>query len=156
MVDIDLLVYCLIQETPRFDVIAAPNLFGDVLADLGAVLLGGRGLSFSGNYNQSGYAVYQTNHGAAYDLAGLDRANPVAQILSLAMMLRESFGLAYQAEVIAEAVRSVWREGWRTADMHTPGTRIVGTQEMSVRIADRAALLVREAWHPVRAKRLAA
>jgi 3-isopropylmalate dehydrogenase len=72
------------------------------------------------------------------------------------MMLRESFGLAYQAEVIAEAVRSVWREGWRTADMHTPGTRIVGTQEMSVRIADRAALLVREAWHPVRAKRLAA
>src|SRR5262249_33206602 len=67
MVDIDLMAYRLIQEPQLFDVIAAPNLFGDVLADLGAALLGSRGLSYSGNYTERGAAVYQTNHGAAYD-----------------------------------------------------------------------------------------
>ena len=77
--------------------IAAPNLFGDVLADLGAVLLGSRGMSFSGNFSESGAAVYQTNHGSALDLAGSGRANPIGQISSLAMMLRESFGLAREA-----------------------------------------------------------
>ncbi len=65
LVDIDLMAYRLIHEAATFDVIAAPNLCGDVLADLGAVLLGSRALSFSGNYSALGHAVYQTNHGAA-------------------------------------------------------------------------------------------
>jgi 3-isopropylmalate dehydrogenase len=82
--------------------------------------------------------VYQTNHGAAHDLAGTDRANPAGQILSLAMMLRESFGLVREAAAIQEAVRSVWREGFRTEDVATPGTRIVGTCEMGSRVAERA------------------
>jgi 3-isopropylmalate dehydrogenase len=138
MVDIDFMAYRLISTPQAFDVIAAPNLFGDVLADLGAVLLGSRGVSFSGNYNEAGNAVYQTNHGAAYDLAGTDRANPTGQILSLAMMLRESFGLGQEAAAIQDAVRSVWREGWRTEDVATPGTRIVGTCEMGSRVAERA------------------
>jgi 3-isopropylmalate dehydrogenase len=139
MVDIDLLAYRLIHEASAFDVIAAPNLFGDVLADLGASLLGSRGLSFSGNYNARGNAVFQTNHGAADDLAGTDRANPVGQIFSLAMMLRESFGLSLEADAIERAVRSVWRDGWRTEDVAGPSGRVIGTREMSGRVAERAA-----------------
>jgi 3-isopropylmalate dehydrogenase len=138
MVDIDLMAYRLIQEAATFDVIAAPNLLGDVLSDLGAVLLGSRGVSFSGNYTECGEAVYQTNHGAAYDLAGLDRANPNGQILSLAMMLRESFDQHQAADAIEEAVRLVWAEGWRTADVAVPGSRIIGTHEMGRRVAERA------------------
>jgi 3-isopropylmalate dehydrogenase len=137
MVDIDLMAYRLIQDAPSFDVIAAPNLFGDVLADLGAVLLGSRGLSYSGNFDQHGRAVYQTNHGAAYDLAGADRANPVGQILSLAMMLRESFGLFNASAAIEQAVKSVWDEGFCTADVAVPGRRVLGTAEMGTRIAER-------------------
>jgi 3-isopropylmalate dehydrogenase len=139
MVDIDLMVYLLVQEPQAFDVIAAPNLFGDVLADLGAALLGSRGASFSGNYSETGNAVYQTNHGAAFDLAGTDRANPAGQIFALAMMLRETFGLAREAAAIDEATRSLWAEGWRTEDVAVPGARIVGTREMGCRVAERAA-----------------
>ena len=138
MVDVDLMAYQLICTPQTFDVIAAPNLFGDVLADLGSLLLGSRGVSFSGNYNEAGNAAYQTNHGAAYDLAGTDRANPAGQILSLAMMLRESFGLGEEAAAIQEAVRSIWRDGWRTEDVAVPGRRIIGTREMGSRVAERA------------------
>jgi 3-isopropylmalate dehydrogenase len=143
MVDVDLLVYRLIQEPRAFDVIAAPNLFGDVLADLGAVLLGSRGVSFSGNYTSRGDAVYQTNHGAAYDLAGTDRANPAGQIFSLAMMLRESFGRWREADAVEKAVCAVWSEGWRTEDVAAPGTRVVGTREMGGRVAERAGQIAR-------------
>ena len=80
MLDIDFMAYRLITAAQGFDVVAAPNSFGDVLADLGAALLGSRGVSFSGNYSEAGNAAYQTNHGAAYDLAGTDRANPAGQI----------------------------------------------------------------------------
>lgn len=138
MVDIDLMAYRLIREPHTFDVIAAPNLFGDILADLGAALLGSRGASFSGNYDEAGNAVYQTNHGAAFDLAGTDRANPAGQIFSLAMLLRESLGLAREATIMEEAVRSVWAEGWRTDDVAMPGTPTIGTSEMASRVAKRA------------------
>jgi 3-isopropylmalate dehydrogenase len=143
MVDIDLMTYQLIQDAAAFDVIAAPNLCGDVLADLGAVLLGSRGLSYSGNYAEDGHAVYQTNHGAAYDLAGSDRANPAGQILSLAMMLRESFGLWRAADAVEEAMRSVWREGWRTRDVAGAGDQVIGTREMGSRVAERAGQIAR-------------
>lgn len=138
LVDVDLMAYRLIQDAAAFDVIAAPNLCGDILADLGAVLLGSRGLSYSGNYTEQGHAVYQTNHGAAYDLAGTDSANPVAQILSMSMMLRETFGLRRQAAAVEAAIRAVWAEGWRTADVAVDG-QVIGTSEMGRRIADRAA-----------------
>ena len=148
LVDIDLMAYRLIQDPAAFDVIATPNLFGDVLGDLGAVLIGSRGNSFSGNYTAAGDAVYQTNHGAAYDLAGQDRANPAGQIFSLAMMLRESFGLGREADSIEEAVRSVWREGWRTEDVASPGARVIGTREISALIAEKAGQLVRGKLRP--------
>lgn len=135
LVDIDLMAYRLIQDASTFDVIAAPNLFGDVLADLGAVILGSRGVSYSGNFNQSGHAVYQTNHGAAYDLAGTDTANPVGQILSVAMMLRESFCLPVAAAAIEEAMRVVWDAGYVTADLETAGDTLIGTQKMGTLIA---------------------
>jgi 3-isopropylmalate dehydrogenase len=80
-VDVDLMAYRLVASPRDFDVVAAPNLCGDVLSDLGAVLVGSRPLSFSGNFTPAGDAVYQTNHGAAEDIAGADRANPIGQIL---------------------------------------------------------------------------
>jgi 3-isopropylmalate dehydrogenase len=139
MVDFDVMAYRLVQDPHAFDVVSASNLIGDVLADLGAALLGSRGLSFSGNYNEAGGAVYQTNHGSALDLEGSDRANPVGQIFALAMMLRESFGLWHEAAAIESAVRSVWSEGWYTEDVGPRGARIVGTSEMGDRVAQRAA-----------------
>jgi len=130
MLNVDHAAYCLIQNPKDFDVVVAPNLFGDILADLGAVLLGSRGLSYSGNYASDGAAVYQTNHGAAYDLVGKNEANPVGQIFSLAMLLRESFGLVSEACLIEDAVADVWRKGWRTADLMETGCRLAGTAEM--------------------------
>jgi 3-isopropylmalate dehydrogenase len=138
MVNIDLLAYLLVQRPQEFDVIAAPNLFGDVLSDLGAALLGSRGMSFSGNFDESGRAVYQTNHGAASDIADTDRANPAGQIFALAMLLRESLGLYREAAAIEDAVRATWREGYRTEDVAGPGTQIIGTREMGRRIGERA------------------
>lgn len=134
-VDVDLAAYRLIQEPRSFDVLAASNLFGDILADLGAVLLGSRGLSFSGNFSEDGAAVYQTNHGCAHDLAGLDRANPLGQISTLAMLLRESFGLEQEAEWIERAIAEVLRLGFRTFDIAEEGTTLVGTTEMGDRVA---------------------
>ena len=143
-VNIDLAAYRLVQEPATLDVIVAPNLFGDVLADVGAVLLGGRAHSFSGNFAAGGAAVYQTNHGAAADLAGTDRANPVGQILSLAMLLRESAGLDAAADWVERAVADTWGAGWRTAEAAAGGWRVIGTREMGLRIADAAARLARE------------
>lgn len=134
-VDIDLAAYRLVQDPLSFDVLAAANLFGDVLADVGAVLISSRGMSFSGNFSEDGAAVYQTNHGSALDLAGRGRANPIGQIASLAMMLRESFGLTREAGWIETGVAEVLRHGFRTFDITEPGTVIVGTAELGDRVA---------------------
>jgi 3-isopropylmalate dehydrogenase len=138
LIGIDLMAYWLLLRAATFDVIATPNLFGDVIADLGAILLGSRGASFSGNYSEDGKSVYQTNHGAGFDLEGSDKANPAGQIFAFSMMLRETFGRYDEADIMEEAVRSVWREGWRTEDVAIPGCRVVGTREMGRRIAGRA------------------
>lgn len=143
--DIDHAAYRLVQEPLSFDVIAASNLFGDVLADLGAVLLASRGLSFSGNFSENGAAVYQTNHGSALDLAGQGRANPIGQIASLGMMLRESFGLAQEAAWIDAAIAEVLRLGFRTFDIAEEATTLVGTAEMGDRIASAVRRLARSA-----------
>ncbi|MFO0745794.1 MAG: isocitrate/isopropylmalate family dehydrogenase [Myxococcota bacterium] len=134
-VNVDLAAYQLIQSPRSLDVVAAPNLIGDVLADLGAVIEGGRGVSCSGNFTPSGLGVYQTNHGAAYDLAGSDRANPVGQILSLAMLLRESFGRGDAARLIETAVEWAWRRGALTDDLARVDRPAVGCVEMGARVA---------------------
>lgn len=142
MVDVDLMAYRMVHEAAEFDVVASANLFGDVLADLGAVLLGSRGVSFSGNYNAAGDAVYQTNHGAAFDLAGRDRANPAGQIFALAMLLRESFGLEKEAAAIEDAICAVWADRLRTEDVAVAGSHVVGTAAFGSLVAERAAALL--------------
>jgi 3-isopropylmalate dehydrogenase len=145
LLDIDYAVYHLVQHAQQLDVVVAPNLFGDVLSDLGAVLLGSRGLAYGASFSSSGAAVYQTNHGAALELAGTDRANPVGQIFSLAMLLEESFGLTREASLIRESVRSVWGTGLRTFDVAERGCSVVGTREMAGRVAERISLTSRVA-----------
>jgi 3-isopropylmalate dehydrogenase len=135
VLDADHCAYRMIQYPCDFDVLVAPNLVGDILTDLGAVLLGSRGLSFSGNFSEKGDAVYQTNHGSAYDLVGTDKANPAGQLFALAMMLRESFGLHREADWIEAALSFVWRQGWRTADVSTGADYVVGTQAFTARVA---------------------
>jgi 3-isopropylmalate dehydrogenase len=133
--DIDYAAYKLLQEPETFDVIVAPNCFGDILSDLGGVLAGSRGLTFGASYAADGTAVYQTNHGAAHDRAATNTANPAGQIFSLAMMLRESFGLQATARLIEDSTRAVWRAGWRTADLAEPGCRTTGTREFGELVA---------------------
>jgi 3-isopropylmalate dehydrogenase len=134
-INVDYAAYRVVSAPRSLDVVVTPNLLGDILVDLSGVLLGSRGLSYSGNFSPHGAAVYQTNHGAAYDLAGQGVANPAGQIFSLAMLLRESFGLDAAADLILAAVDDVWRQGWRTADLHEPGCTVVGTQEFAGLVA---------------------
>jgi len=134
--NVDLAAYELIQDPTYFDVIATPNLFGDILADVTGVLLSSRGVTFSGNFDAHGHGVYQTNHGCAHDLAGTDTANPAGQILSLAMLLRESFGLDEAAALVERSLAEVWRAGWRTADLVEPGCWILGTNAMAEKVAE--------------------
>jgi 3-isopropylmalate dehydrogenase len=136
MMDIDFAAYQLLQAPHAFDVIVSPNCFGDILADIGALLSGSRGISYGASYSAEGFGVYQTNHGCAYDLAGKNQANPVGQIFSLAMLLRESLALDGAADGIVKAVRSVWAQGWRTSDLAEEGSRLAGTEEMGRRIAE--------------------
>jgi 3-isopropylmalate dehydrogenase len=143
LLNIDLAVYRLVQHPQEFDVMVSSNLFGDILADLGGVLLGSRALSFSGNFSSAGAAVYQTNHGAAYDLAGKNQANPAGQIYSLAMLLRENFRLTREADLIEAALAEVWRQGCRTADLIHDGNPI-GTSEMGERVAAQVLRLARQ------------
>ncbi|MGH7893748.1 MAG: isocitrate/isopropylmalate family dehydrogenase, partial [Candidatus Binatia bacterium] len=135
VLEADNAAFQLIADPHRFDVIVAPNLLGDVLADVGSVLLASRGMAYSANFGPHRRAVYQTGHGAAFDLARSDRANPVAQILALAMMLRESFGLSGTALEIEDAVERVLASGLRTPDVAGPGSSVVGTRVLAERIA---------------------
>ncbi len=139
LVDVDLMAYRLVAEPGAFDVVAAPNVFGDILVDLAAVLVGSRALPCSGNFTARGDGVFQTNHGAARDIAGTDRANPAGQIFSLAMLLRESFGLDEAADSIENAVRRVWGAGYRTAEVARPGHRLVGTRTFGELVAEAVA-----------------
>jgi len=133
--EIDNAVYQLIADPGQFDVLVSPNMFGDVLADCGSLLLASRGLSYSGNFNDLGHAVYQTGHGAARDIAGKDVANPIGQIFSLGMMLRESFCWPEADAALRQAVRETLRSGIATSDLVMPGHRIVGTAEFGEAVA---------------------
>ncbi len=146
--EIDTAAYQILAEARAFDVVVAPNMFGDVLADAAALLLASRGLALSANLGAGGLGVYQTGHGAAYELAGSDRANPIGQIAALGLLLQESFGLTHLATQIRAAIEDTLEAGWRTRDIAGPGSRLVGTQQMAERIA--AALGARMAPLPIR------
>jgi 3-isopropylmalate dehydrogenase len=134
--EIDNSVYQLIADPAQFDVLVSPNMFGDVLADCGALLLASRGLSFSGNFNDRGNGVYQTGHGAARDIAGKDVANPLGQVLALGMMLRENFSWPEADAALKAAIRATLAAGYRTSDVASAGTTLVGTREFGRRLAE--------------------
>lgn len=136
LLEVDNASYQMVANARSFDVVVAPNMFGDVLADGASVLLASRGMSFSANYGPGCRAVYQTGHGAAHDLAGRDVANPLGQLLSAEMMLRESFGLGHLAGALRAAISDVLAAGWRTRDIAAADSKVVGTQDMGARVID--------------------
>ena len=125
----------LVRAPKQFDVIVTGNMFGDILSDAAAMLTGSIGMLPSASLGEGNRGLYEPVHGSAPDIAGKDIANPLAAILSLAMMLRQSFGLADKAAQVEAAVRAVLAQGYRTADIHQPGTRRVGTDEMGDAVA---------------------
>ena len=120
----------LVRDPKRFDVIVTGNMFGDILSDEASMLTGSIGMLPSASLDAHGKGLYEPIHGSAPDIAGKGVANPLATILSAAMMLRYSLGRPREAERIEAAVTRTLRGGYRTADIYTPGTRLVGTSEM--------------------------
>jgi 3-isopropylmalate dehydrogenase len=120
----------LVGAPKKFDVIVTGNMFGDILSDEAAMLTGSIGMLPSASLNERNQGLYEPSHGSAPDIAGKGVANPLATILSAAMMLRYSLGRVEQAERIETAVRRVLASGVRTADIWSEGTRRVGTKEM--------------------------
>ena len=120
----------LVRTPKQFDVIVTGNMFGDILSDEASMLTGSIGMLPSASLDERGKGLYEPIHGSAPDIAGKGLANPLAAILSAAMMLRYSLAQAGAAERIERAVAKVLRDGLRTADIFTPGTRKVGSAEM--------------------------
>jgi 3-isopropylmalate dehydrogenase len=130
----------LVRNPKSFDVLLAENLFGDILNDEMAMIAGSLGMLPSASLGEATggatrFGMYEPSGGTAPDIAGKGIANPIAQILSVAMMLRFSMGHEESAAAIEAAVRKVISDGLRTADIHTPGTKKVGTVEMGNAIA---------------------
>lgn len=120
----------LVRAPKEFDVIVTGNLFGDILSDEAAMLTGSIGMLPSASLNASNQGLYEPSHGSAPDIAGKNIANPLATILSAAMLLRYSLGATAQADRIEAAVQAVLELGLRTADIFEAGTRKVSTSEM--------------------------
>jgi len=120
----------LIREPKQFDVLVTTNMFGDILSDVAAMLTGSIGMLPSASLNETGKGMYEPIHGSAPNIAGQDTANPLATILSVAMMLRHSLSQPTAAERIEGAVSAVLDQGLRTADILSAGMRLVGTAEM--------------------------
>jgi len=120
----------LVRDPRQFDVILTGNMFGDILSDEASMLTGSIGMLPSASLNASAFGLYEPIHGSAPDLAGQNRANPLATILSAAMMLRYSLDAAPLAERVESAVRTVLAQGYRTADIQQPGCELLGTHEM--------------------------
>ena len=120
----------LVRAPKQFDVMVMPNMFGDILSDAAAMLTGSIGMLPSASLNESNKGLYEPVHGSAPDIEGKDIANPLAAILSGAMLLRHTFGRKDDAARIERAVRSALADGYRTADILQPGMKKVGTHEM--------------------------
>jgi 3-isopropylmalate dehydrogenase len=126
----------LVRNPKQFDVIVTGNLFGDILSDEASMLTGSIGMLPSASLDERGKGLYEPIHGSAPDIAGKGVANPLATILSAAMMLRYSLNQPAAGARIEEAVRKVLKAGLRTADIQTPGTRRVGTAEMGAAVLE--------------------
>lgn len=126
----------LVRDPGQFDVLVTENMFGDILSDEASMITGSIGLLPSASMGDGAPALYEPIHGSAPDIAGQDQANPIATILSAAMMLRYSFRLAAEANAVEAAVDQTLAEGWRTQDIVKAGEKAVGTREMGRRIRE--------------------
>jgi 3-isopropylmalate dehydrogenase len=120
----------LVKEPKRFDVVVTGNMFGDILSDEASMLTGSIGMLPSASLNTQNQGLYEPSHGSAPDIAGKGIANPLATILSAAMMLRFSLNQTEAADRIEAAVKKVLAQGFRTADIYSPGTQKVSTAQM--------------------------
>lgn len=120
----------LVRNPAQFDVVLTSNIFGDILSDEASMITGSIGMLPSASLGATKLGLYEPIHGSAPDIAGQDKANPIATILSVAMLLRYSLDLPEEAAAIEKAVVSVLDKGYRTGDIASPGTTVVGTREM--------------------------
>lgn len=127
----------LVRNPGQFDVILTENMFGDILSDEAAMVTGSLGMLSSASLNETKFGLYEPSHGSAPDIAGQNIANPIATILSAAMMLRFTFDLDNEADAIEAAVRKVLQEGYRTGDIYSEGTKKVSCSGMGDLIAER-------------------
>ena len=127
----------LVKDPAQFDVILTENMFGDILSDEASMVTGSIGMLASASLNDTKFGLYEPSHGSAPDIAGKDVANPIATVLSAAMMLRYSFDLDREADAVEAAVKQVLQEGWRTVDIMSDGCRQVGCRQMGDLLAER-------------------
>ena len=120
----------LVRDPSQFDVIVTGNLFGDILSDEASVITGSIGMLSSASLNESKFGLYEPSHGSAPDIAGKNIANPIATVLSAAMMLRYSLDLDKEAEAVENAVQKILKDGYRTVDIMSEGCTKVSTSEM--------------------------
>lgn len=125
----------LIRDPKHFDVIVTSNMFGDILSDEASQITGSIGMLPSASLADGNFGMYEPVHGSAPDIAGTDKANPIATILSAAMMLRYTFNLSEEADAVEDAVRRFLADGYRTADIAGTGDVVSGTVETGDRIA---------------------
>ena len=124
----------LVRNPAQFDVVVTSNMFGDILSDEASQITGSIGMLPSSSLGDGTRGLYEPIHGSAPDIAGQDKANPIATILSAAMMLRYSFGLGREAQAIEDAVDRVLDAGWRTGDIAGEGAAALGCAAMTDKI----------------------
>ena len=127
----------LVRDPKQFDVILTENMFGDILSDEASMVTGSIGMLSSASLNETSFGLYEPSHGSAPDIAGKDIANPIATILSAAMLLRYSLNMDQAADDIESAVKQVLKDGYRTLDIMSEGMTQAGTALMGDLIADR-------------------
>ncbi len=120
----------IVRDPKQFDVILTENMFGDILSDEASMVTGSLGMLSSASLGEGTFGMYEPSHGSAPDIAGQNKANPIATILSAAMLLRYSFGLAKEADAVENAVKAVLKKGLRTIDIMDEGKTLLGTREM--------------------------
>ncbi len=134
---VDNMAMQLVRAPGQFDVVVTENMFGDILSDEASMITGSIGLLPSASIGDTAPGLYEPIHGSAPDIAGQDKANPIATILSVAMMFRYSFQLPDEAAAIEQAVDAVLNAGWRTADIVPPGMEAIGTLQMGELIREK-------------------
>ncbi|MBQ5333013.1 MAG: 3-isopropylmalate dehydrogenase, partial [Oscillospiraceae bacterium] len=126
----------LVKDSAQFDVMVTENMFGDILSDEASMITGSIGMLPSASMNETRFGLYEPSGGSAPDIAGQNKAIPIATILSAAMMLRYSFGMAEEADAVEGAVAKVLEEGYRTGDIMSDGMKPVSCSDMGDKITE--------------------